>query len=337
MNALDYLQKYDDNFTSVKETTKIQTYNVIEKLRKNLKKKKNINFLNKSDKIIEYLSKTFTNSNTKKSYYIGLVSFLSKLKKKTPTQKRALEAYTSEMEKNRNVANDKKLDNIKTITNKENEKIFDLISKQLKDDTRSFNDVSREEPSSTRGRNSKNKQMKDLKNLLMSKLLILSKITTRADYGDITLINDSSFNPKAEPTQNNIVIKGQNAYLVLSDFKNVCKVGKIVLKYEPFLSKDIISFYDFMTNEFPFLDEIALNFKLKPTGDYKGIAKSSRNMFSKDVIKLVGFGINELRHIKVSKLIEDPSYSRLTNRQKGELHKFALHSTATALSEYNRV
>ena len=47
--------------------------------------------------------------------------------------------------------------------------------------------------------------------------------------------------------------------------------------------------------------------------------------------------MNMIRHIAESHLIQSPSYAKLTNREKNDLHAKLLHSTMAANTSYNKI
>ncbi|GMF36291.1 unnamed protein product [Phytophthora lilii] len=47
--------------------------------------------------------------------------------------------------------------------------------------------------------------------------------------------------------------------------------------------------------------------------------------------------MNMIRHIAESHLIQSPTYAKLTNREKNDLHAKLLHSTMAANTSYNKI
>ncbi|OQS03602.1 hypothetical protein THRCLA_21123 [Thraustotheca clavata] len=63
------------------------------------------------------------------------------------------------------------------------------------------------------------------------------------------------------------------------------------------------------------------------------------NIFSKIFVKYNGkpMSMNMMRHIVESHLMQSPTYARLTNKEKHDLHAKLLHSTFAANTSYNKI
>ncbi|GMF60726.1 unnamed protein product [Phytophthora fragariaefolia] len=72
--------------------------------------------------------------------------------------------------------------------------------------------------------------------------------------------------------------------------------------------------------------------------DYTNSSNSFSQVISKLFVKYNGkpMSMNMIRHIAESHLIQSPTYAKLTNREKNDLHAKLLHSTI-ANTSYNKI
>ncbi|KAL7680645.1 hypothetical protein Plhal304r1_c064g0151981 [Plasmopara halstedii] len=117
----------------------------------------------------------------------------------------------------------------------------------------------------------------------------------------------------------------------LNDFKNVRLMGPQTIQLNRTTMGLIKSYLEFLTNtvgEQP--SKLLWRIFNKQPGEYD--YTSSSNSFSQVILKLFmkyngkPMSMNMIRHIAESHLIQSPTYAKLTNREKNDLHAKLLHS-----------
>ncbi|KAL7996307.1 hypothetical protein Plhal703r1_c40g0139401 [Plasmopara halstedii] len=128
----------------------------------------------------------------------------------------------------------------------------------------------------------------------------------------------------------------------LNDFKNVRLMGPQTIQLNRTTMGLIKSYLEFLTNtvgEQP--SKLLWRIFNKQPGEYD--YTSSSNSFSQVILKLFmkyngkPMSMNMIRHIAESHLIQSPTYAKLTNREKNDLHAKLLHSPMAASTSYNKI
>ena len=134
----------------------------------------------------------------------------------------------------------------------------------------------------------------------------------------------------------------QGNELHLNQFKNVKLMGPQTIELDNTTMSLIKSFLDFLThtlNERP--TKLLWRLFNKRPGEYD--YKEENNGFSKVLSQLFlkyngkTMSMNMIRHIVESHIIQSPTYAKLTNREKNDIHAKLLHSTMAANTSYNKI
>ncbi|GMF37989.1 unnamed protein product [Phytophthora lilii] len=134
----------------------------------------------------------------------------------------------------------------------------------------------------------------------------------------------------------------QGNVLHLNDFKNVRLMGPQTIQLDSTTMSLIKSYLDFLANtlgEQP--SKLLWRIFNRQPGEYD--YTNSSNGFSQVLLKLLmkyngkPMSMNMIRHIAESHLIQSPTYAKLTNREKNDLHAKLLHSTMAANTSYNKI
>ncbi|KAF1787314.1 Integrase-like, catalytic domain [Phytophthora cactorum] len=135
-------------------------------------------------------------------------------------------------------------------------------------------------------------------------------------------------------------LQGNNLHL--NHFKNVKLMGPQTIQLDSTAVALIKSYLEFLTNtlgEHP--QKLLWRLFNRQPGEYdysnasNGFSKILSNLFLKYNGKPMS--MNMIRHIFESHLIQSPSYAKLTNREKNDLHAKLLHSTMAANTSYNKI
>ncbi|GMF48568.1 unnamed protein product [Phytophthora fragariaefolia] len=134
----------------------------------------------------------------------------------------------------------------------------------------------------------------------------------------------------------------QGNTLHLNDFKNVRLMGPQTIQLDSTTMSLIKSYLDFLTNTLGEQPSKLLwrIFNRQPGEyDYTNSSNSFSQVLSKLFMKYNGkpMSMNMIRHIAESHLIQSPTYAKLTNREKNDLHAKLLHSTMAANTSYNKI
>ncbi|EGZ06626.1 hypothetical protein PHYSODRAFT_319470 [Phytophthora sojae] len=134
----------------------------------------------------------------------------------------------------------------------------------------------------------------------------------------------------------------QGNTLHLNDFKNVRLMGPQTIQLDSTTMSLIKSYLDFLTNTLGEQPSKLLwrIFNRQPGEyDYTTSSNSFSQVLSKLFMKYNGkpMSMNMIRHIAESHLIQSPTYAKLTNREKNDLHAKLLHSTMAANTSYNKI
>ena len=130
--------------------------------------------------------------------------------------------------------------------------------------------------------------------------------------------------------------------LHLNDFKNIRLMGAQVIELDKPTMALIDSYLNFLKtslNEQP----VKLLYRLyngNPSPyDYSGSSNGFSQVISKLFVKYneKPISMNIIRHIVESHIIQSPSYAKLTNREKNDLHAKLLHSAQAANISYNKI
>ncbi|GMF35210.1 unnamed protein product [Phytophthora lilii] len=134
----------------------------------------------------------------------------------------------------------------------------------------------------------------------------------------------------------------QGDTLHLNDFKNVRLMGPQTIQLDSTTMSLIKSYLAFLTNTLGEQPSKLLwrIFNRQPGEyDYTNSSNSFSQVLSKLFMKYNGkpMSMNMIRHIAKSHLIQSPTYAKLTNREKNDLHAKLLHSTMAANTSYNKI
>ncbi|ETM98534.1 hypothetical protein PPTG_19438 [Phytophthora nicotianae INRA-310] len=134
----------------------------------------------------------------------------------------------------------------------------------------------------------------------------------------------------------------QGNVLHLNDFKNVRLMGPQTIQLDSTTMSLIKSYLEFLTNTVREQPSKLLRriFNRQPGEyDYTSASNSFSQVISKLFMKYNGkpMSMNMIRHIAESHLIQSPTYGKLTNREKNDLHAKLLHSTMAANTSYNKI
>ncbi|ETI48269.1 hypothetical protein F443_07686 [Phytophthora nicotianae P1569] len=134
----------------------------------------------------------------------------------------------------------------------------------------------------------------------------------------------------------------QGNVLHLNDFKNVRLMGPQTIQLDSTTMSLIKSYLEFLTNTVREQPSKLLwrIFNRQPGEyDYTSASNSFSQVISKLFMKYNGkpMSMNMIRHIAESHLIQSPTYGKLTNREKNDLHAKLLHSTMAANTSYNKI
>ena len=134
----------------------------------------------------------------------------------------------------------------------------------------------------------------------------------------------------------------QGDMLHLNDFKNIRLMGSQTIKLDSTTMSLIKSYLAFLTNTLGEQPEKLLwrIFNRRPGEyDYANSNNGFSQVLSKLFLKYNGkpMSMNMIRHIAESHIIQSPSYAKLTNREKNDLHAKLLHSTMAANTSYNKI
>ena len=134
----------------------------------------------------------------------------------------------------------------------------------------------------------------------------------------------------------------QGNILHLNDFKNVRLMGPQTIQLDSTTMSLIKSYLEFLTDTVREQPSKLLwrIFNRQPGEyDYTNSSNSFSQVISKLFMKYNGkpMSMNMIRHIAESHLIQSPTYAKLTNREKNDLHAKLLHSTMAANTSYNKI
>ncbi|ETO77050.1 hypothetical protein F444_07708, partial [Phytophthora nicotianae P1976] len=130
--------------------------------------------------------------------------------------------------------------------------------------------------------------------------------------------------------------------LHLNDFKNVRLMGPQTIQLDSTTMSLIKSYLEFLTTTVREQPSKLLwrIFNRQPGEyDYTSASNSFSQVISKLFMKYNGkpMSMNMIRHNAESHLIQSPTYAKLTNREKNDLHAKLLHSTMAANTSYNKI
>ncbi|ETP23549.1 hypothetical protein F441_03346 [Phytophthora nicotianae CJ01A1] len=131
----------------------------------------------------------------------------------------------------------------------------------------------------------------------------------------------------------------QGTKLHLNNFKNVRLMGAQVIDLDGSTINLIAQFLHFLINS---LGQTPTKLLWRVYNNSPG-EYDSNNGFSSTLSKLFvkyngkPMSMNMIRHIVESHLIQSPTYAKLTNREKHDLHAKLLHSTFAANTSYNKI
>lgn len=130
--------------------------------------------------------------------------------------------------------------------------------------------------------------------------------------------------------------------LHLNDFKNFRLMGAQVIELDKPTMALIDSYLNFLKtslNEEPKKLLYRLYNGNPSPYDYAGSSNGFSQVISKLFVKYNGkpISMNIIRHIVESHIIQSPTYAKLTNREKNDLHAKLLHSAQAANISYNKI
>ncbi|KAF1785664.1 hypothetical protein GQ600_12195 [Phytophthora cactorum] len=131
----------------------------------------------------------------------------------------------------------------------------------------------------------------------------------------------------------------QGIKLYLNDFKNVRLMGPQVIELDGSTMNLIARFLHFLSDSLGQTPtKLLWRVYNNSPGEYDNNSGFSSTI-SKIFVKYNGkpMSMNMIRHIVESHLIQSPTYAKLTNREKHDLHAKLLHSTFAANTSYNKI
>ncbi|OQR89900.1 hypothetical protein THRCLA_22618 [Thraustotheca clavata] len=170
------------------------------------------------------------------------------------------------------------------------------------------------------------------------------ELTTIPEKSFIRLQNAISQRLLSSPSRlaDSLTKKGnylQGTKLYLNDFKNVRLMGPQVIDIDGTIMHLIAGFLQFLDNSLAVAPKklLWLVYNNGP-GEYEGNNGFSV-IISKLFVKYNGkpMSVNMIRHIEELHLIQSPTYAKLTNREKHDLHAKLLHSTFAANTSDNKI
>ena len=143
----------------------------------------------------------------------------------------------------------------------------------------------------------------------------------------MSLVVTTNKNTKSLRTKstNYLQILSGSMRIILNSFKNVSSFGKQLISIDREARALIQSYLQINTSNYL----IVSNPYLEPF--------NTRVAFSKRIHTIFGINMNTIRKIIESHIIQSPEYSKMTNKQKQEVHAKLLHQTATAHTSYNKI
>ena len=143
----------------------------------------------------------------------------------------------------------------------------------------------------------------------------------------MSLVLTRSKNTKSLKTKstNYLQILQGSMRIILNSFKNVSSMGKQVIPIDKETRGLIQSYLQINTSNYL----IVSNAYFEPF--------KTRVAFSKRIHTIFGINMNTIRKVLESHIIQSPAYSKLSNKQKQEIHAKLLHQTSTAHTSYNKI
>ena len=128
---------------------------------------------------------------------------------------------------------------------------------------------------------------------------------------------------------NYIVINDEEVKLYLNDYKNVKKMGKVVLDYPENVEKDLRTWYKFkVENDYPSEYLFYSSIKNNTLFTSNSFGKFLTLIFNKYI--KIPITVNMLRHIYETELITSDKYTKMTIGEKQKNHNKLLHDFSTA-------
>ena len=276
-------------------------------------KKNDFFYLKDTDKIQQIVNDHYKTTSSKKTIYNSIFSVI----KHSKLSSKAKDFYYNKMMEY------KKILTKETDSNKMNES-----QKEKWTSWENINTVSDKIKEEMESLKLTNKRVKKKYYSLYKKYMVVLLYTKlpplRLDYYKIkifthkTHINDENY----------LVINNDEVKLYLNDYKNVGKMGKVVLDYPDAIEDELRKWYNFKKeNGYP------TEYLFYSNHENKLFTSNSFGKFLTSIFKhylKIPLTVNMLRHIYETELITSKDYNKMTIAQKEEQHKKLLHDFSTA-------
>lgn len=164
--------------------------------------------------------------------------------------------------------------------------------------------------------------LNQLQDYILLSLYILNP-PIRNDYANVKIINNKK---DLTSNENYLLISSRDVKFYLNKFKNVNKMGPVVIGFTKDTNKFIRHYYNLLKPQY-FINSIGN--KINPIADTTlstKISTLSKQYFGHD------YSINDYRHIWENDIQSNPNYMNLSVSKREDLHKQLLHSTSTAMN-----